>query len=309
MISKIRRPNISNGAYILEDIPIDRVQVTESAIISIDGSTTNTGLAIIREKDGALFYSCAFTREKDSGETPVQYKVRLKRAVKQMLESNMLISKIYYEEPFVGYTTAAPNLFMLRTFVEELIVENEPQFDYLFHTEVNNKRWKKLFLAPEKCPSGTEAEKAAVRKKLETYLPFAKDLSQDEVDAISLGFVACTSLKNGTEEELETKKVRPFKYNIAFIGADSDDDMCMEFMNTYTGPKYLLDEGVGFSEVKGTADFDKHVYKAMGQHDRVLVIKFDSHKHANLILQYKIGSLAAQYDYIYAIVWRKTRKL
>lgn len=309
MITRIRRPNIKDGGYILEDVPLDRVQLTESAIIQIDGSTSNTGLAILREKDGALFYSCQFTREKSKGETPVQYKVRLKKQVQEILAQNMTISKIYYEEPFVGYTTAAPNLFMLRTFVEELIVENEPQFDYIYHTDVNNKRWKRLFLAPDKCPSNTEAEKQAVYRKLATFLPFVCELSQDEVDAIALGFVACTSLKNGTEQELETKKVRPFKYNIQFIGADSDDEMCLEFQNVYTGPQYLLDEGINFSEIKGTADFDKHVYKAMGQYDKVLVIKFDSHRHANLILQYKIGNLAAQYEYLYAIVWRKTRKL
>lgn len=309
MITKIKRPDIKDNSYTLAYTPLDRVQVTENAIISIDGSTSNTGLAILREKDGALFYSCSFTREKDKGETPVQYKVRLKRAVNEILKNNLLISKIYYEAPFIGYATAAPNLFMLRTFVEELIVENEPQFDYIYHIEVNNKKWKKIFLAPDKCPSNTELEKEAVRRKLEAYLPFVKDITQDEVDAIALGFVACTSLQNGTQDDLETKKVRPFKYNISFIGANSDDEMCMEFYNTYSGPKHLLDEGVCFSEIKGTSDFDKHVYKQMGQNDKVLVIKFNSDKHANLILQHKLGSLAAQFSYLYAIVWRKTRKI
>ena len=309
MIAKIQRPDIKDNNYIMVDVPLDRVQVTENAIISIDGSTSNTGLAILREKDGAIFYSCAFKREKDSGETPVQYKVRLKKAVNEILKNNLLISKVYYEEPFIGYATAAPNLFMLRTFVEELIVENEPQFDYIKHTEVNNKKWKKLFLAPDKCPTGTEAEKAAVKRKLESYLPFVNELTQDEIDAIALGFVACTSLKNGSQDDLESKKVKPFKYNISFIGANTDDEMCTEFYNAYSGPKHLLDEGISFSEIKGTSDFDKHVYKQMGQHDRVLVVKFNSDKHANLILQHKIGSLAAQFDYLYAIIWRKTRKL
>lgn len=308
MLTSIKRPEIVDGQVKLTDTPLEHIQVTESAIMSIDGSTTNTGVAILREKDGAMFYTCAFTREK--GETPVQYKVRLKRQVHDILVRNMLISKIYYEEPFVGYATAAPNLFMLRTFIEEMIVENEPQFDYLHHAEVNNKRWKKLFLAPDKCPTGTEAEKAAVRAKLETFLPFMKEHTQDEVDATCLGFVACTSLNNGTDGDLESKKkVHPFKYNMTFIGADSDEEMCDEFMEAYTGPKKLLDEGISITSIKGTADFDKHVYKTMGNDDKILVIKFDSQKHANLILEYKIGSLAAQYDYIYAIVWRKTRKI
>lgn len=308
MITRIKRPEIVNNQIKLTNTPLEYVQVTEPAILAIDGSTSNTGVAILREKDGAMFYVAAFSREK--GETPVQYKVRLKRQIHDILVRNMLIGKIYYEEPFVGYATAAPNLFMLRTFVEEIIVENEPQFDYLYHTEVNNKKWKRLFLAPEKCPTGTEAEKAAVRKKLEGFLPFMKDCTQDEVDATCLGFVACTSLKNGTGDELETKKkAHPFKYNIEFIGADNDDDMCQELLEVYSGPRKLLEEGISFTTIKGTSDFDKHVYKTMGSDDRVLVIKFDSQKHANLILEHRIGALAAQYECIYAIVWRKSRKI
>lgn len=310
MKTSIVRPELVNNEIKLVNTEAARVQVTEPSIMAIDGSTTNTGVAILREKDGAMFYVAAFTREKDKGETPVQYKVRLKKQIQSILASNMLISKVYYEEPFVGYASAAPNLYMLRTFIEEIIVEDEPQFDYLRHIEVNNKKWKRLFLAPDKCPTGTEAEKAAVRRKLESFLPFMKLRSQDEVDATCLGFVACTSLNNGTDSDLGSKKkVHPFKYNIAFIGADDDDTMCLEFINAYNGPKKLLEEGIALSTIKATADFDKHVYKEMGSDDKILVVKFDSQKHANLILEYRIGTLAAQYDYIYAIVWRKSRKM
>ena len=308
MITRVRLPELEDNRYKLKEHDIDSIEINERAIIAIDGSTSNTGVAIVRESDGALFGLCSFTREKEKGETPVQYKVRLKNKLKGLLERNRDITKVYYEEPFVGYATAAPNLFMLRTFVEELIIENEPNLDYIEHKEVNNKRWKKLFLAPDKCPTGSEEEKAAVKAKMIAYLPFMADCSQDEIDAAALGFVACTSLKNGTSDDLVSTKIRPFKYNIEFIGADTDDDMCQEFHEAYTGPKKLLEESIGFSTIKATANFDKHVYKQMGSDDRVLVIKFSSQKHANLILEHRIGAIAAQYDYIYAIVWRKSRK-
>lgn len=308
MKTSIRRPETTgNGETKLTPVQLEYIQIPDNAVMSIDGSTTNTGVGILRERDGALYYSCAFTREKN--ETPVQYKVRLKREIHDILIRNPLIRKVYYEEPFIGYATAAPNLFMLRTFIEELVVENEPQFNYLAYSEINNKKWKRLFLAPDKCPTGTEAEKAAVRTKLETYLPFMADGSQDEIDAICMGLVACTALADGTNSDLASKKKpHAFQYNITFIGADSDDEMCSCFGDIYNGPKILLENGVSISDIKSTSDFDKHVYTQMGTDDKILVIKFPSSKHADLTLKYRQGNLAASFDYLYAIVWRKGRK-
>ena len=42
--------------------------------------------------------------------------------------------------------------------------------------------------------------------------------------------------------------------------------------------------------------------------DKILIIKFSSKHHGNIVLEHRIGQLAAQYEYIYAIVWRVTRK-
>ena len=306
---KIRQPDRDkSGNIILVDKNIEQVKVADSCIMSIDGSTTNTGIAILRKQDGGLYFSCAFTREKDI-ETPVQYKVRLKRAVNQILQNNTLIDTVYYEEPFIGYASAAPNLLMLRTFIEEIVVENEPILNYLHFGEINNKHWKKLFLAPDKCPTGTEAEKQAVRTKLESYMPFLSTVTQDEIDAIAMGFTSAVHIKNGTEADLESKKKpKKFQYNIRFIATDDDDMMLMEFPDVYDGPQYLLENGISLTQCKGTENFDTHIYKNMGNDDKVLIIKFDSNKHCNLILQYKIGHLAATYPYIYAIVWRKSRK-
>lgn len=308
MQSIVRRPDRdTSGNIVMVKQEIEQIQVSDVSIISIDGSTTNTGLAVLREADGALLYSCAFSREK--GESPVQYKVRLKRVVQSILKSNTLIETVYYEEPFIGYASAIANLMMLRTFVEEIVVENEPYFSYIKHAEINNKRWKKLFLAPDKCPTGTELEKAAVRKKLEGFMPFLSTVTQDEIDAIAMGFIATVQIRNGLGDELESKKKpHAFQYNIKFIGADEDDYMLMEFPDVYNGPSVLMENGIQLTECNRTENFDKHIYKNMGSEDKILIVKFSANKHGNIILQYKIGHLAATYENIYAIVWRKSRK-
>ncbi|MBO5388638.1 MAG: hypothetical protein J6A59_10940 [Lachnospiraceae bacterium] len=307
----VRQPvQMVNGGIIMQEIPLEDIRVPQYAILAIDGSTTNSGLAIMRESDGALMYSMCATRE-SSGETPVHYKIRLKRAVMDILRRNKYIQQIYYEEPVIHNITAVANLFMLRTFIEEMIIENEPEFDYLKHYEVSNMRWKKEFLAPDKIPSGSENQKKAVRSKLETYLPFLNRVTQDEIDAIGLGFTACKYLMNNQSgDDLQSKKkVRPFKYNITFIGAEQDDDMLTELYDIYKGPTKLLENGISFTEIDGKTNFDKHVYNTMGSDDdKLLIIKFSSKHHGNLVLQHRIGSLAAQYSYLYALVWRVTRK-
>lgn len=306
----VRRPQqIQGGGIIMMDCALEDINVQQYAILSIDGSTSNSGLAILRESDGALMYSMCATRD-SSGETPVHYKIRLKRQVADILRRNKYIQQTYYEEPIIHNISSVSSLFMLRTFIEEMIIENEPDFNYMKHYEISNMRWKKLFLAPDKVPSGTENQKRAVRAKLEQFLPFLNKVTQDEIDAICMGFVACTTLKNGgTGDDLQSKKkARPFKYNSVFIGANSDDDMLAEFQDIYNGPVKLLENNISFTDISGKTNFDQHIYNTMGQDDKVLIIKFSSKHHGNVVLEHRIGNLAAQYDYIYAIVWRVTRK-
>lgn len=307
----VRRPQqIQGGGIIMMECALEDINVQQYAILAIDGSTSNSGLAILRESDGALMYSMCATRDA-SGETPVHYKIRLKRQVADILRRNKYIQQVYYEEPVIANITAVANLFMLRTFIEEMIIENEPEFDYIKHYEVSNMKWKKLFLAPDKVPSGTENQKKAVRAKVEQGLPFLNKVTQDEIDAICMGYVACTTLKEGgSGDDLQSKKkVRPFKFNSVFIGADEDDNMLTEFYDIYNGPKKLLENGISFTEIDGKTKFEQHIYNTMGpDDDKVLIIKFSSKHHGNVVLEHRIGNLAAQYDYIYAVVWRVTRK-
>lgn len=310
---KVRQPRVNaDGKIELADISLDDVQVDRYSILSIDGSTSNSGLAILRETDGALMYSIAATREPNTGETPVHYKVRLKRYVADMLRRNKYITQVYYEEPIIANVSAVSNLFMLRTFISEMIIENEPEFEYLKHYDVNNMRWKKLFLQPDKVPSGTENQKKAVRDRLESYMPFLKTVTQDEIDAIAMGFVACTCLKTdsdvGVEELASKKKTRPFQFETDFIGADDDDAALQELVESYSGPAKLREKSILFTELGNRENFKSKVYSKMGDDDRILFIKFSSKHHGNLIIEYKLGSLSVEYDYIYAAVWRRTRK-
>lgn len=306
----IQQPvQLYGGAIVLQEIDVDKIKIESDAVLSIDGSTKNSGLAILRESDGALLYTLSAKRD-TSGETPVHYKIRLKRAVKDIIEKNPKIHTIYYEEPCIGYASAVSNLFMLRAFVEEMIIENEPQFDHLKHYEISNKKWKKLFLAPDKCPTGSEAEKKAVRAKVEKFLPFLQTISQDEIDAIAMGFASIKFMIDGNSpDELESKKPNSkFAYNIQFLATDNDDNMWVELFDIYKGPENILQNGMHLTEIDSKTNFEKHIYKKMGSDDKLLIIKFSSKHHANLILQHRIGYLAAQFPYIYALVWRKTRK-
>lgn len=306
----VKQPVQNENNVQLQEIDASTILVNNYAILSIDGSTSNSGLAIMRESDGALMYTMSASREENIKETPVHYKIMLKRAVTEILRNNKFIKEIYYEEPVVHNMSAVKNLFMLRSFIEELVIENEPEFDYLKYYEVPNMRWKKEFLAPDKVPTGTDNQKAAVRKRLLLSLPMMENASQDEIDAIAMGFVACTYINNGKSgEELKSKKkTRPFKFESEFIGADSDDEMLGNLTYIYKGPEKILDNGILIAELDKKTNFNQFVYDTMGDEDRLIIIKFSSKHHGNIILEYKVGNLAEQFNYIYVLAWRKSRK-
>ena len=198
---------------------------------------------------------------------------------------------------------------MLRTFIEELIVENEPELDYIEHIEVSNKKWKKIFLYPDKCPSDSLLEKEMVRNKMVGYLPIMKDVTQDEIDSAAMGFAVYLANNSDRGERLESKeKVRPFKYHMEIVGAEHDDVIFAEFWEIYNGPKKVPENGIKIVEVPKRANFDKFIYQEMGNEDKVLIAKFKSDSHANIILERRIGHLAMEYDYLYGIIWRVSRK-
>ena len=299
----------SSGNAVVIGIDTKDIHVNEEAILSIDGSTSNSGLAILRKRDGAMYSCISVTRE--SGEEPVRYKVRLKELIAELLRENRNINYVYYEEPIIEYATAVPNLMMLRTTVQELKIENEPEFNYIGNSEINNKKWKKVFIAPEKLPDTSEAQKNVVRDKLIKYMPMLNAVSQDEIDAIAMGYAALKMVAMGySEEELQSKKkAKPFQYNIDFVGAENEEFAVEYFFDSGTKvPASVLSNGIKYVEINKKANFDKTIYSEMGPDDKLLIIGFPSDEHSDLVLKYKIGTLAAMNSFLYAFVWRKARK-
>jgi len=300
------------GQLDLVPVKLEDIELINKCIIALDGGTIRTGCAVIEEATGYIVALIAFEREK-ADESKVRFKVNFKRALYTLLSNNKnTIDRIYYEEPFIQYAEAAEALLMLRTSVEELIIENEPELNHIKYTEVPNKRWKALFLAPDKCPTGSELEKEAIRNKMIKYIPLMEKVSQDEIDAAAMGTVVVHKMKDGTEGGLKSKKkVAPFQYNIAFIGAECDDDMLQELLDNVSDfkiPEKVMHNGIKIKQIDGRGKFDSKVYENMEDDDLLLVLKFSSKYHGNIILKHRVGHLAAQFPYIYALVWRKSRK-
>lgn len=291
------------------DVDLDKFDLTTDAVMAIDGSTTCTGIAFLEKEHGYLLGTMALKRS--SGESQVRYKVEYKRFIAEILRKFKILN-IFYEEPYIGFAESTKALFLLRSSIEELIVENEPEFDYIRYIEVNNKRWKKALLGEGNCPVGTELEKAAVKAEIVRQLPFMDKVTQDEIDATGIGFVAITRLQSGTEVDLASKKkAKPFKFNIEFIGADDEDEFYTQFFDQLTDykiPTSVLDNGMTMTKIPGSGIFDNYVYKYMGDSDKLLVLCFSVKHHANIILEHRISNLTANNKYIYAVIWRKTRK-
>ena len=300
------------GELALIPISISDINVKKKAIMSLDGSTSTTGCVILEEDTGNIIAMIEFTREKSKDESKVRYKIQLKRALYDILTRNRYIERIYYEEPFIHYVDAASALLMLRTSVEELVIENEPELDYTSYDEINNKLWKRLWLHPDKCPNNSELEKAAVKKKMVEAIPLMENVVQDIIDAAAMGFVVVTKLKDGKEHELKSKKKhRDFAYNIRFIGAECEDDMMQELLDNldeFKVPKKVLNNGIKIRKIDGYGKFDNKVYELMDGEDLLLILGFSNKHHGNMILKHRVGHLTAQYDTIYALVWRKSRK-
>lgn len=307
---RIRQPymGVDNQVF-MANIGVKDLRIDVPALIAFDGSSTNTGVAILRRSDGAIMYTMSLEREKNT-ENPVQYKLRFKAIIEALFESFPCIQKAYYEEPIIQYAGAVNNLMMLRTSVEEVIEENRPKFNHIDNIYISNMRWKKLFLHPDKVPTGTVQQKKAVRAKLESGLPFLNMVTQDEIDAIAMGYVAAKNFMTGsTDDELKSKpKAKPFQYEIRFIGADLDEIALEELQYVYDGPRKVLENGITIKEIKGKNKFDKSVYEEMSTDDRVVIIKFPSNTHMDLILKHRVGYLVDDNEYIYAVVWRKYRK-
>ena len=305
IVSKINNNDIESTQQ-LEEITIN---TGETLALGMDCSSTCTGLCVTTV-NGKILYTIAFIRDK--GDDFIRYKVKLKSFLVELFRRNPNLIYIFYEEPFMGFAESSKVLIALHTLVKEIQYENTPEFDYIEFREVSNQRWKKLFLFPTAVPSGTDAQKAYVRAKLELQFPYFKELTQDEVDASAMALVCTLKLLSGNVDEVVShKKLRPFKFKIQFIASDTDQDMLRQFANkekSYKIPKALQKEFYPIIELSGRGDFKTKVCEAIGEEDRLVIVKYKSDKYGNITLEYEIGKLAASAKNLYAIVWRVQRK-
>ena len=293
--------------YALEDICIGK-----RCIISVDASTDNTGYAIIDITSGELICTMQLKRE---SENLAQYGMKSQYVLGKIFEQCPSIEYIVYEEPFIQWVQSATVLIGLRAFYYSFVEEQKAKGRVLEMIEIANTKWKKVFLAPKKLPPSSAEHKGMIASKFKELFPNI-EVTQDEMDASGLGLSFIQEYKEkglgGVKEELVSKaKVHPFKYNVEFLGADSLDDCLEELsycMNGYKIPKKVMENGLKVESISSRGKFDNYVYKAMGESDCLLLVEFKSNTHANVILEHKLGYLAEDYDYLYALIWRKSRK-
>ena len=84
--------------------------------------------------------------------------------------------------------------------------------------------------------------------------------------------------------------------------------MLVELWDIYAGPESILQNGIRLTEIDSKTKFEQHIFETMGDDDALIIVKFSSKHHSNLVLEHRIGNLSAMYDYIYAVVWRVARK-
>lgn len=320
--------HIKMNTLTLDDICQRINQSTTPVGIGIDGSSSNTGLGIMN-KTGGLIGTAALGRVK--GEDFIQYKLSLQTELTQLLLAcKDKITNIWYEEPFVGYTNAAEVLMAIRTTVKEIIYQH-PELKHIVYKEVNNKRWKKIFLEQHnsRLPAGgSQAEKKAIADVLGVKLVYDNlydtrcAVTQDEMDASGVVYAGWYGEREGVK--LESKKpVYKFGFNIAFELFDATPEeveqnitlSLLDVAKEYKIPSKVLDNGVTITILTGRKLFDNIVYETMEDNDKLLVFIYQANKYANILFKYGAGqAIASQLEdfgddqTIAAYVWRKSRK-
>lgn len=300
--------NVMNNQKTWRYVGVDDIKLDAACSVNIDASTTNTGVSLLGYNKELMYL---ISIEREPKENPVAYKLEYKDFMKKLLLKHQMLGNIWYEEHFVQYIDAAKMLYMLRSTIEEILIEEKDKLCNQYR-EISNKKWKSLLLAicgKGKCPIGSELEKKAVRECLIEAIPSLNhpDVTQDELDSLGVGFVTTIY---GDSVELESKKrITKFKFETKFWGADDDDEF---FDNFGDGagylPKRLLDKGLIFYELNNREKFANAVYRQLADEDLPLVLKFSSKKYGAVTLEYNIHEVASNNEFVYAIVNRKNRK-
>lgn len=307
------RKILEKGVMNYETIQDLKLEKDITYILGIDASTTCTGLCVYDLSKRVPVWTIAVKRDDDEGK--IRYKLRLKKLIETLLINNPSIRYSEYEEPFIEYVDSASDLIALSPIVEEIKIENEPNLDYLEHELVPNKRWKKALLG-DRLPSGSDLEKNAITCEIYRLYPQLVSINgqglpmhfttQDERDATGLCVAKDKELR-GEVTELKSVKVRPFKYEIEFVGGEDMDD-AIEFVEQLKSiPRVVRSNGMAFTELKRGEKFDTKILQTMQNDDIICIIEFDTNVAGNLYVKYKLASYK-KYPKVYAIVWRSNRK-
>lgn len=279
---------------------------TKEYIMAVDGSTTNTGVAIF-EKTGKLVMLGAFARE-PMRESPVRYKLILQSHLYDLLRNYRHITTVLYEEPCMDNISAIPNLYMLRPIIQEILITHEDELTGIKYMELANAKWKHTFLKEMKWGGSTERQKECIAARFAQEQPYLTGITQDEKDAYGMGKAYIETLDKSS---LESKKgLRAFKYNTAFVGMQTgtpSPEWLYETAIENKVPKKVLDD-IQLIQGNGSKNFERTILEGMGTHDRLLVLAYSSKKLGNLNLRFKLGELSQQFPYIAVLVWRTNRK-
>ena len=241
------------------------------------------------------------------------------------------ISHIWYEEPFIGFTRAAEVLLAIRTTVKEILLEHKEKLGHIVYKEVNNKRWKKIFLEAHgsRLPSGgSELEKKAVADILSKKLIYDTlenpncCVTQDEMDATGLAYAGWYG--ETKDIDLASKKpVHKFKFNIKFeiynATTQEIEQNIYALLNSacsdFKIPPKVLDNGITVRVLSGRKLFDNIVYETMADTDKLLIFIYNANKYANILLEYGVEQGIAEQiiDFgnnqtLVAYIWRKARR-
>lgn len=296
---------IVSGKQLISVNKIQEIEVIDSVVMGVDCSTTCTGVTIysVAKKEPIYTFAC----KRSDNELAVRYKVYLKSFMTALiLQIKSKLSDIYYEEPFVGqYVESSMTLISMRTFIPEILIENEDKLNRVieFH-EVNNKSWKRDLL-DGKVPSSTELEKKAIADKINKLYSCYKELTQDEHDSLGIAMYGIHTLQGSAE--LKVKYNKGYALSGQFIGADSDTVAYNELEYVLDDiPKRLKDAEIKLVNVGKKQDVEDEVYKALHQKDIIILAKFVPQEHGRMLLKYQLGELTNS-DFIYWYVWRKAK--
>lgn len=165
--------------------------------ISIDGSGSSTGVCLFGLENGNIVPKFGFVLGRSSNEDFFTYRVKFKQFFTWVI-LNCYITRVYYEQPFIGFATSIEVLYSLRTVTDEIVAE----FDSLLESRTkvyyisnqSHKRFLRIcFYAGfyGKSSRYQDDQKKDIEKAFKEIVEIDKNIKvkvpQDLFDAFSIG--------------------------------------------------------------------------------------------------------------------------